>query len=117
MELLPLTLRLQELEQAVATGGTINHAVRMTMGNGYLHNAYLWPATSSQNVANGANYYGERIRLKSSYNISGYSAIARILLRQLQQYGCSLRTAARIGPFKSNIPVIQKLSRMPSVKF
>jgi hypothetical protein len=87
LDLWPLDLRLQELEQAVATGGTINHALRMTLQNGYLHNAFLWPATASANAGSGANYYGERVRLKSTFNISSYSAIAQILLKQLQQYG------------------------------
>jgi hypothetical protein len=87
LDLLPLTLRLQEFEHAIATGGTINHALRMTLQNSYLHNAFLWPAVTSANAGNGANYYGERIRLKSSFNISGFSAAAQILLTQLKQYG------------------------------
>ena len=87
MYITPLTLRLQEMEQAIATGGTINHALRMTLQNGYLHNAFLWPATTSANSGSAANYYGERVRLKSSFNISSFSSTAQILLTQLKQYG------------------------------
>ncbi len=87
MYLMPLVLRAQEVEQAIAIGGTINHALRMTLQNGYLHNAVLWPATTSTSAGGGLNYYGERVRLKSSFNISGFSPIAQILLTQLKQYG------------------------------
>jgi hypothetical protein len=85
--LTPLLLRLQDIRQAIATGGTINHALRMTLQNGYLHNAFLWPGTTATSAGAGANYYGERVRLKSSFDISSYSSIAQILLTQLKQYG------------------------------
>jgi hypothetical protein len=87
MYLAPLILRLQEFEQAIASGGTINHALRMTLQNGFLHNAFLWPATTSANAGSGQNYYGERVRLKSSFNISTFSPIAQILLTQMKRYG------------------------------
>lgn len=87
MYLTPLLLRLQEVEQAIAIGGTINHALRMTLQNGYLQNAFLWPATTNAYEGGGLNYYGERIRLKSSFDISGFSSTAQILLTQLKQYG------------------------------
>jgi len=87
MYMTPLVLRPQEVEQAIATGGTINHALRMTFANGYLHNAFLWPATTSVAVGGGLNYYGERVRLSSSFNISKFSPVAQILLKQMQQYG------------------------------
>ena len=87
MYLTPLILRLQEVEQAIATGGTINHALRMTLQNVYLKGAYLWPATSIGGNFPGVNYYGERVRLKSSFDISRFSSTAKILLTQLKQYG------------------------------
>lgn len=83
----PLMLRKQELELAVATGTTINHAIRMTLQNGYLHNAFLWPATAASTSGSGVNFYGERVRLKSTYSITSFSAIAQVLLTQLKQYG------------------------------
>jgi hypothetical protein len=87
MYLAPLILRLQEYKQAIATGGTINHALRMTLQNGYLHNAFLWPGTTSSNAGAGQNYYGERVRLKSNFKTSSFSPIAQILLTQMKQYG------------------------------
>lgn len=87
MYITPLTLRLQEMRQAIATGGTINHALRMTLQNGFLHPAHLWPATTDANAGVGANFYGERVRLKASYNISGYSSTAQIILTAMKNYG------------------------------
>ena len=88
--MMPLTLRLQELERAVTTGGSIGHALRMTLQNGYIHPAFVWPATAYANAGMGVNFYGARFRLKSSFDISGFSKIAQILLTQLKQYGLIL---------------------------
>ena len=88
---MPLTLRLQEIEQAVATGGTIKHALRFTLQNGYIKfNSFIWPATSSSLAGGGVVPFGARFRLKSSFNITGFSPIAQILLTQLKQYGIIL---------------------------
>ena len=88
---MPLTLRLQELENAVNTGGTINHALRFTLQNGYIQfNTFIWPATATTSAGGGVVPYGARFRLKSSFNTSGFSAIAQVLLKQLQQYGIIL---------------------------
>jgi hypothetical protein len=102
--IMPLMLRLQELEQAVATGSAINHATRFTLQNGYIcgsSNAnacggnaggtrHIWPATAEAFAGAGVVPYGARFRLKSSFNISNFSPIAQILLTQLKQYGIIL---------------------------
>lgn len=91
--IMPLTLRLQELQSAVATGGTINHALRFTLQNGYVSGTtHLWPAMT-HNPEGGTVPYGARFRLKSNFNISGYSPIAQVLLTQLKQYGIILADA------------------------
>jgi hypothetical protein len=88
---MPLTLRAQELEQAVATGGTINHALRFTLQNGYIRfNSFNWPAMATTSAGGGVVPYGARFRLKSNFNISNFSPIAQILLTQLKQYGIIL---------------------------
>ena len=88
---MPLTLRLQEMEQAVATGGTIKHALRMTLQNGYIKfNSFIWPATATTSSGGGVVPYGARFRLKASFDISKFSAIAQTLLTQLKQYGLIL---------------------------
>ena len=91
--IIPLTLRLQELEQAVATGGTINHALRFTLQNGYIHpysGGWAWPATSASTAGGGVVPFGARFRLKASFDISKFSPIAQTILLQLKQYGIIL---------------------------
>jgi len=101
---MPLSLHLQELVQAIATGGTINHALRFTLQNGYICGSsianacggnasgtrHIWPASSEALSGVGVVPYGARFRLKSSFDISKFSPIARILLTQLKQYGIIL---------------------------
>lgn len=89
MYIMPLTLHLQEMEQAVATSGTINHALRFTLNAGYCASSFIWPATTMANDG-GTVPFGARFRLKSSFNISTFSPTAQILLKQLQQYGIIL---------------------------
>jgi hypothetical protein len=86
---MPLTLHLQELEQALATGGTINHALRFTLNLGYCASSKVWPATTFA-TDGGTVPFGVRFRLKSGFDISKYSPIAKILLTQLKQYGIIL---------------------------
>lgn len=86
LELMPLSLGIQEFEQAVASSGTINHALRMTMGQGRECSCSLWPATTF--ATDGAYLpFGVRARLKSTFPIGGFSAAAQVLLTQLQRYG------------------------------
>lgn len=86
LELMPLSLGIQEFEQAVATGGTINHALRMTEGQGFEASSSVWPATTFA-TDGGFLPFGIRARLKSTFPIGGFSAAAQVLLKQLQQYG------------------------------
>src|SRR5215469_12402921 len=92
MFLLPLMLHLQEMEAAVASGGTINHALRVTFALGYEASAFIWPATA--NATDGGTVpFGARARLNSGYDCSVNGAggitstIGHILCLQLQQYG------------------------------
>ena len=98
-DLWPLMLRLQELEQAVANSGTINHALLFTLPAGSIANStFIWPATAGSS-GSGSIPYGARARLKSTFNVSGFTysgctgtclAAAKIILTQLQQYGLIL---------------------------
>lgn len=94
LQIWPLTLRLQEVENAAAgcpnNPGVVNHALRFTTNLGALNGSFIWPATATIAVSGGANYFGERLRLKSSFKISGYSCIAQVILKTLQQYGMFL---------------------------
>ena len=84
---IPLQLRLQEMEQAITLGIPIKHAIRITMGNASLHPAFLWPGTAFANAGSGANFYGEHLRLKASFAIGGFSSIAQIILTAMKNYG------------------------------
>jgi hypothetical protein len=91
MPVLPMMIHFQEWQNAVNTGGTINHAGRITFrAAGIANGSYLWPATERDYSGFGAVPFGARVRLKSSFNISGFSAPAQVLLKQMQQYGAFL---------------------------
>jgi Malectin domain len=87
---MPLSLHLQEVLEALATGGSINHALAFTLSNGVIAKSYIWPATSNAAAWGGGPPYGARFRLKASFNTSTFSAEAQLLLKQLKQYGLIL---------------------------
>jgi len=67
--------------------GAINHALRFTLQNSRA--AYVLPATHWAANSSNANAapMGMRIRLKSSFDISSYSATNQVILKALQEYG------------------------------
>lgn len=87
--LAPLELKEQELAQAIATSGTIKHALRMTLQGGFISSSFIWPATANA-IEPGTVPYGARFRLKSTYTCAGCTAAQNILLTQLKQYGLIL---------------------------
>lgn len=80
----PLLVRLSDIQS-----GEIKHAMRFTMANGFNMAQFVWPAKA--NAAVGCTptcwKYGMRVRLKSSVDISSFSAKAQIFLLALQRYG------------------------------
>ena len=88
--IVPLTLHLQEVERALATGGTINHALGVTLKNSVIAPSFIWPATAHAYAPWGVIPYGVRFRLKSSFDISKFTPAAQLLLTQLKQYGLIL---------------------------
>ncbi|MGA3372174.1 MAG: hypothetical protein ABSC48_10485, partial [Terracidiphilus sp.] len=74
--------------------GAIHHAIRFTMqqtkddaNNGY----FVPPATHAAGTDWGvSNVMGMRIRLKASFDISGYSAANQVILTAMKQYGMIL---------------------------
>ena len=70
--------------------GTINHALRFTLQSSRA--AFVPPA--SHYAANSSNAsaapMGMRLRLKSGFDISGYSAANQVLLKAMQQYGLTM---------------------------
>ncbi len=70
--------------------GAITHAIRMQAET--TDTSYIWPATAGAGTAANPNLppMGARFRLKASFDISGYSPQAQVVLRALQQYGLIL---------------------------
>lgn len=84
--LLPLTLRVDEIERALLTRGSINHAIRATLPNSVLGSRFVWPATANAS-AWGVVPYGTRFRLRPSYTSASTNPVTQLLLRQLKEYG------------------------------
>ncbi len=70
--------------------GAIRHAIRFTVPQ--TQKAYVWPARHQASSLTGAQYppMGARFRLKSSFDISKFSATNEIILTALQRYGMML---------------------------
>jgi len=86
----PLSLHAQELLTALATKGTINHAIRFTLQNNHIAGRVVWPATTQAYEETGKVPYGARFRLKANFDISSYTPAQQILLTQIKQYGMIL---------------------------
>ena len=85
LPILPGLLRYDEVQS-----GSITHAIRMTAEN--TDDSFIWPARHEAGSADNPDLppMGARFRLKASYNISGYSPQAQVVLRAMQQYGLIL---------------------------
>jgi hypothetical protein len=72
--------------------GSIDHAIRFTLSSGNVKPAYVAPARHKVN-SKGGQYslpFGAKIRLKASFDISGYSATNRVILTAMKKYGLIL---------------------------
>ena len=70
--------------------GSIKHAIRFTLQNssaGFTPPASHWASTTSNTSA---PPMGTRFRLKSSFNVSGYSAANQVILNAMKKYGLIL---------------------------
>jgi hypothetical protein len=70
--------------------GEITHAIRFTAPS--TQRAYVWPARHYASAITDPTYppLGERFRLKSSFDTSGYPYQARVVLDALKKYGMIL---------------------------
>jgi hypothetical protein len=69
--------------------GSIDHAIRFTAV--CTRNRYIWPARHQAGVANpDCPPMGARFRLKASYDISGFSPQAQVILQAMKTYGLIL---------------------------
>jgi hypothetical protein len=83
--ILPTLVRREEV-----LAGAINHAIRFTAPN--TQAKYVWPARHKASSLTGTHYppMGQRFRLKASFDISGFSAANRVILRAMKRYGIIL---------------------------
>ena len=70
--------------------GQILHAIRFTAPQ--TQRAYVWPARHFASNLTGTNYppMGLRLRLKASFDISGYSPEIQVILKAMKTYGLIL---------------------------
>lgn len=83
LPILPGLVRYDEVYQL----GAINHALRFTVVHS--RRAYVAPASHWASTATDPLLppMGMRVRLKTSFDISGYPAAAQVILRALKKYG------------------------------
>ena len=82
LPLQPVTTKLADFN-----AGVIKHPMRFTLPNNIISPSYIWPATANALAGGGAIPYGAWLRLKSSFNISGFSPKAQIVLQAWKDYG------------------------------
>ncbi len=85
LPILPGLVRYDEIE-----AGAIRHALRFTAPQ--TQRAYVWPARHFASSSTNLNHppMGIRARLKSGYDISGFSPEMQVLLTALKEYGMML---------------------------
>jgi hypothetical protein len=83
---LPMTPLLLRSDEILA--GSIAHAIRFTA---HCTSTYIWPAShQAGSCSTGFPPMGARFRLRSNFNISGFSATTQVVLRAFQHYGLLL---------------------------
>jgi hypothetical protein len=87
LPILPGLLRWDEVQTAIANGTmVVPHALRFTLALTY--GPHIWPARHDANTGSpGYPPFGMRVRLQSTYNVSGYSTINQVILNTLKKYG------------------------------
>ncbi|HZR66724.1 MAG TPA: hypothetical protein VFA85_16400 [Terriglobales bacterium] len=85
---LPVFVGLARYDEVAA--GAINHALRFTVPTS--QKAFVLPAThwASTNTSTSAPPMGTRLRLKASFDISGFPADDQVILTALKKYGMIL---------------------------
>lgn len=82
LPILPGLLRWDEVKS-----GKVDHAIRFTIGSS--QDSYLWPARHRAGSTNdpGVPPMGARFRLASTFDMSGYSAQAQVVLTAMKRHG------------------------------
>jgi hypothetical protein len=82
LPILPALIKCEEVQ-----AGVINHALRFTVPS--TQEGYIHPATHYASHSKDPNLppMGMRVRLKASYDISGFDRVGRIILTAMKKYG------------------------------
>lgn len=85
LPILPGLLRYDEV-----AAGSVTHAIRVTASS--TDTSFIWPARHEAGARSDPSLppMGARFRLRASYDISGYSPQAQVVLRAMQHYGLIL---------------------------
>lgn len=85
LPILPILVRYDEV-----ASGEIRHAIRFTAAR--TQRAYVWPARHYASTLTDPALppMGQRFRLKSSFDLSGFSPPIQVILRAMQRYGLIL---------------------------
>lgn len=87
---------------SLVVNGNIGHAIRFVLPNSSMAaGVYVHPASHAGAPSGAANEipYGSRLRLKSTFNVNGFSTnvAARVILRSMQKYGIVLADGGNIA--------------------
>jgi len=106
----PLLVNADEVAAKVGIANSdLGHAIRFVLPNprmatdaslgGVGGRLYVRPASHAGGPSGpiGTVPYGVRMRLKSNFNMSGYSAAAQVILRTMQRYGIVLADGGNIA--------------------
>ncbi|MBX3698244.1 MAG: hypothetical protein R3F08_17590 [Dokdonella sp.] len=109
----PIAPLLVNADEVAANAGVANsdlgHAIRFVLPNARMANdaslggvggrLYVHPAShaGSPSGPTASVPYGVRMRLKSNFNMAGYSAAAQVILRTMQRYGIVLSDGGNIA--------------------
>jgi len=90
LPIFPCLVRYPEIEK-----GEIDHAIRFTLSRACIYKGYIHPARHLIDGTTNSNQLpmGGRLRLKASFDISGFSETNQIILRALKKYGLILADA------------------------
>jgi len=118
LPILPGLLRYDEVQS-----GQITHAIRMTATT--TDQSYLWPARHEAGARSDPSLppMGARFRLKASFDISGYSPQAQVVLRAMQHYGLILADNGSNWYFGGTadaawpLPLVDELKSIPASAF
>ncbi len=118
LPILPGLLRWNEVK-----AGRVSHAIRFTTDVTSRH--HLWPARHDAGSTNSWAYppMGARFRMRASFDVSGYSARARVVITAMKHYGLVLADNGSpwffTGERNANWPptLIEELKRIPASAF